>query len=89
MSQGDILRIMQSAIFLVIEVSAPVLLTGLVIGLLVSVFQAMTQINEQTLVFIPKILGILLAIVLFGGWMMTRVSEYTNGLFGMIAEIVK
>ena len=89
MSQGDVLRIMQNAIFLVIEVSAPVLLAGLVIGLLVSVFQAMTQINEQTLVFIPKILGILLAIVLFGGWMMTRVSEFTTGLFGMIADIVK
>ena len=89
MSQGDVLRIMQNAIFLVIEVAAPVLLAGLVIGLLVSVFQAMTQINEQTLVFIPKILGILLAIVVFGGWMMTRVSEFTTGLFGMIAEIVK
>ncbi|NLN45745.1 MAG: flagellar biosynthesis protein FliQ [Clostridiaceae bacterium] len=89
MSQGDILRIMQSAIFLIIEVSAPVLLAGLVVGLLVSVFQAMTQINEQTLVFVPKILAILLAIVMLGGWMMTRLSEFTTGLFGMVSEIVK
>ncbi len=89
MSQGDILRIMQNAIFLIIEVSAPALLAGLVIGLVVSIFQAMTQINEQTLVFIPKILGILLAIVLLGGWMMTRLTEFTTGLYGMVSEIVK
>lgn len=89
MSQGDILRIIQNAIFLIIEVSAPVLLAGLVVGLLVSVFQAMTQINEQTLVFIPKILAILLALVLLGGWMLTRVTEFTIGLFGSVAEIVK
>ncbi|MBP7402115.1 MAG: flagellar biosynthesis protein FliQ [Clostridia bacterium] len=89
MSQGDILKIMQSAIFLIIEVAAPVLLAGLVVGLLVSIFQAMTQINEQTLVFIPKILSILLAIVLLGGWMMTRVTEFTTGLLGMVADIVK
>jgi len=88
-SQGDILKIMQSAIFLIIEVAAPVLLAGLVVGLLVSIFQAMTQINEQTLVFIPKILSILLAIVLLGGWMMTRVTEFTTGLLGMVADIVK
>lgn len=89
MSQADVLQIGQDAIFTIIEVAAPILLTGLVIGLLVSIFQAMTQINEQTLVFIPKIVGILLAILVCGSWMLTRLSEFTGRMFESIAAIVR
>ena len=89
MSQADVLQIGQDAIFTIIEVAAPVLLVGLVIGLIVSIFQAMTQINEQTLVFIPKIVGILLALLVFGSWMLTRLSEFTNRLFGSISQIIQ
>jgi len=89
MSQADVLRIGQEAIYVIIEVSAPILLVGLVIGLLVSVFQAMTQINEQTLVFIPKIIGILLAILIFGSWMLTQLTEFTTRLFGNIAQMIQ
>lgn len=88
MDQAAVLQIYQEAITLVIEVSAPVLLIGLTVGLLVSVFQAMTQINEQTLVFIPKILSILLALLLFGGWMLTRLTEFTIHLFDSIQLLV-
>jgi len=63
MDQAVILQIFKEAITVVIEVSAPVLLIGLAVGLVVSIFQAMTQINEQTLVFIPKILSILLSLL--------------------------
>lgn len=88
MTQADVMRIFQEAIFTVIEVSAPVLLVGLIVGLLVSIFQAMTQINEQTMVFIPKIFGILLALLLFGSWMLTRLTEFTNRLFDNISVLV-
>lgn len=89
MSQADILQISQDAIYTIIEVSAPILLVGLVIGLIVSIFQAMTQINEQTLVFIPKIVGIMLTILLFGSWMLTRLTEFTYRLFNSIQMIIQ
>ena len=89
MSSIVIMRVFQEAISTVIQVSAPVLLIGLVVGLLVSIFQAMTQINEQTLVFIPKILAILLSLLLFGSWMLTKLCEFTQGLFENIATMVK
>ena len=89
MSQADVLRVSQEAITIIIEVAAPLLLVGLVIGLLVSIFQAMTQINEQTLVFIPKIVGILLALLVFGSWMLTRLTDFTTRLFGSIAQMIR
>lgn len=89
MEAGDVLRVLQDAIFLMIEVSAPVLLIGLAVGLIVSIFQAMTQINEQTLSFVPKILAILGALVLFGNWMITKLVDFTTGLFESIGTLVR
>jgi len=88
MSQGEILTIMQQAIYTILKVSAPMLLAGLIIGLIISIFQAMTQINEQTLVFVPKILGVLLALVFFGSWMLTTLVEFTQKLFESISTLV-
>ncbi len=89
MENGDVLRILQEAITLMIEVTAPVLLIGLVVGLIVSVFQAMTQINEQTLSFVPKILAILVSLIIFGSWMLTKLVEFTTLLFGNINSMIK
>jgi len=89
MDQAVILQIFKEAITVVIEVSAPVLLIGLVVGLVVSIFQAMTQINEQTLVFIPKILSILLSLLFFGSWMLTRLTEFTLRVFASISTLVE
>ncbi len=89
MEKGEVLRVLQEAITLIIQVSAPVLLIGLAVGLLVSIFQAMTQINEQTLSFVPKILAILGALVFFGSWMMTRLTDFTINLFENIATYVR
>jgi flagellar biosynthetic protein FliQ len=89
MDQAVVLQIFKDALTTVIEVSAPVLLVGLVVGLIVSIFQAMTQINEQTLVFIPKIISILLSLLFFGSWMLTRLSEFTYHLFARISTLVE
>ena len=89
MDNSDALRIIQEAITLLIEVSAPVLIVGLTVGLLVSIFQAMTQINEQTLSFVPKILAILAALIVFGSWMLTKLVQFTIQLFENIAVIVR
>lgn len=88
MSQGEVLMIMQQAIYTILKVGAPLMITALVVGLLISIFQAMTQINEQTLVFVPKILAVLIALVLFGSWMMTTLIEFTVKLFDSLPTLL-
>lgn len=88
LSQGEVLTIMQQAIYTILKVGAPMMITALVVGLLISIFQAMTQINEQTLVFVPKILAVLLALVLFGSWMMTTLIEFTVKLFDSLPTLL-
>lgn len=66
----------REAMYLIIRVSLPVLLVSLVVGLIISIFQTVTSIQEQTLTFVPKIIAIFLALVLFGQWMMNSMVEY-------------
>ena len=75
---------MQEAVTTIMTVSAPPLIIGMVVGIIVSIFQATTQINEQTLAFVPKIIAILLALLVFGGWMLTGLSDFTLRLFEYI-----
>jgi flagellar biosynthetic protein FliQ len=67
--------------------SAPVLLVALIVGLVISIIQATTSIQEQTLTFVPKIAAILIMLFLLGGWMLTSLRDYTATLFGMISEM--
>ena len=89
MDQAFVTGTMQDAVMTILTVSAPLLIVALVIGIVVSVLQATTQINEQTLVFIPKIVGMLLVLVVLGDWMLTRMSNYTTHLYEQILQIVK
>ncbi len=81
MSEGLIIELFQQAMLNVIFLSAPMLVLALIVGLLVSIFQATTQIQEATLVFIPKILAVLVAIIFFGPWILNTIVEYTKELF--------
>lgn len=74
----------QQAIELMLMLAGPMLLSALVIGLVVSVFQAATQINEQTLSFIPKLVGIFAALVLLGPWMVSMMVDFIQRLYGNI-----
>lgn len=76
-----VLDIIRDALFMIIKVSMPILLTGLIVGLIVSIFQTATSIQEQTLAFIPKIVAVFLAIIIFGSWIMNVLSTYTTELF--------
>lgn len=69
-------------------VCAPLLIIALVIGLLVSIFQATTQIQEQTLAFIPKIVAVMLALVFFGPWMLSQVLTFTQDIFSNLSKFV-
>jgi flagellar biosynthetic protein FliQ len=77
----------RKAVQTVLLVSAPMLLSGLIIGLLVSIFQAATQINEQTMTFVPKIVAVLLALLLFGPWIINIILPFTAGIFEGIATV--
>ena len=79
----------RQALEITIVLAAPVLVFGLVAGLLVSVFQAMTQINEITLTFIPKIAASVLALILFGPWMLGRLVNFTTVLFQSLPAYVR
>ncbi|MCE5236817.1 MAG: flagellar biosynthesis protein FliQ [Clostridiaceae bacterium] len=87
MSQAMIIKVLQDAITTVMVVSAPMLIVGMVVGVIVSIFQATTQINEQTLSFVPKIIAIFVAIVVFGGFILTNLSDFTYRVFDYVQSI--
>ncbi len=76
-----VLDYMREALMMIIKVSLPILLVGLVVGLIISIFQTATSIQEQTLAFVPKIIAVFLAIILFGSWILNMLSTYTIRLF--------
>lgn len=88
MSAEFIIGLAGQALFTVLKVSAPMLVIGLVVGLLVSIFQATTQIQEQTLAFIPKIVAVFVAILVFGPWMLNTMVDFTTHLLGNLASYI-
>lgn len=88
MTPETVLTIGQQAIEMTLMISAPLLLSALAIGLVVSIFQAATQINEMTLSFIPKLLGIFLMLILTGPWMVNAMVDYIRRLFGNIPWMI-
>ena len=82
MTAGEVSQIIAEGLWVIIKVSAPMLLVSLVIGLLVSIFQTATSIQEQTLTFVPKVLAIFLALILLGNWMATEITDYIVNLWG-------
>lgn len=87
MTTEFVVDLARRAIETTLLLSAPMLLAGLVVGLLVSIFQAATQINEQTMTFIPKIAAVLIALLLFSPWLIKVMLAFTSGVFGEIARV--
>ena len=88
MTQDRILDLVQMTILAVITAAAPPLILGLSVGLLVSIFQTVTSIQEPTLAFVPKILAVLLSLLFFGAFIMTTLMEYMANLYGMIPDLL-
>jgi flagellar biosynthetic protein FliQ len=89
MEQAQVIKVITDAVNTVLLVSAPMLIVAMVVGIIVSIFQATTQINEQTLAFVPKIVAIFLALLIFGGWMLTNLTDFTNRVFGYIGNMMQ
>ena len=88
MDQDTVVNLSTQAMELSLKIALPLLMCGLVVGLLVSVFQAVTQIQEQTLSFIPKILALAVVLVVGGPWMLNLLMAYTTELWGSIPETI-
>jgi len=87
MSQNMVIGILKDAIYTGLLISAPILVAAIVVGLIISIFQATTQIQEQTLTFVPKLVIVALVGLLTAGWMMTNMINFTQRIFGYIANI--
>jgi flagellar biosynthesis protein FliQ len=88
MSQEMVIEIAERAIYIVLIVSGPLLLVALALGLLVSIFQATTSIQEQTLAFVPKIVGVLVALILFGPWMLQYMTDYLHDILNNLIRYI-
>ena len=87
MTQGETLTIFKDALWLILKLSAPILIVSILIGLIISIFQAATQIHEQTLTFVPKIIVIAIILIVAGSWMMTNLTEYFRYLMNLMAGL--
>ena len=82
------MEIGRQAIEVTLLISAPILLTALIVGLIVSIFQAATQINESTLQFVPKLVAMFVVLILLGPWMLQYMVDYIQRLFGSIPQLI-
>ncbi len=89
MTIDDVTAIAGQALYLIIKVSAPVLLVSLVIGLIISIFQTVTSIQEQTLTFVPKIISVFVALMVLGNWMLNSMTEYMVELWSNFSLYIR
>lgn len=80
-TQGEVLDIAREAIYTIITISAPILLISLIVGLIISIFQTVTSIQEQTLTFVPKILAVFVGLMIFGAWILNELTDYMTRLW--------
>lgn len=88
MTPATVMEIGRQAIEVTLLIAAPMLLAALVVGLIISIFQAATQINEQTLQFVPKLIIMFLVLLLAGPWMLQYLMDYIQRLFGSIPQLI-
>ncbi len=88
MTPGVVMEIGRQAIEVTLLIAAPMLVTALVVGLIISIFQAATQLNESTLQFVPKLVAMFVVLLLAGPWMLQYLIDYIQRLFGSIPQLI-
>lgn len=88
MNSSDVITIARQTIWVIVETSVPILLVSMIVGLIISLFQTLTSIQEQTLTFVPKLLAIMLALMVMGTWIMNQIVSYMNTLWGSFAQYI-
>ena len=84
-----VISLARNALMTVLMVAGPMLAAGLVTGLVVSIFQATTQINEQTMIFVPKVVAIFVAAMLFGPWMLSMMTDFAEEMLGNLTMMIR
>lgn len=88
MDASTVIEISREALWLIIKCSAPILIVSLVVGLVISIFQTITSIQEQTLTFVPKILAVFITIMICGSWILDNIVEFMQALFNNFGQYV-
>jgi flagellar biosynthetic protein FliQ len=89
MNHGHVITLMQDSLRTILMIAFPLLGIGLVLGLLISIFQAATQISEQTVVFVTKIVSVFTALLIFGSWILSSLTEYFQRMIGYIMDVLR
>lgn len=88
MNTGDVITVARQTIWIIVKTAVPILLVSMIVGLIISLFQTLTSIQEQTLTFVPKLLAIMLALMLMGSWMLNEIVSYMNILWGSFSQYI-
>ena len=88
MNAHDVILVAEQGVLTVLMVAGPLLVIALSVGLIISILQAMTQIQEQTLSFIPKIIAVLLGIIIFGPWMLEHMVHFASSIFSNLTQFI-
>ncbi|MBU0481465.1 MAG: flagellar biosynthesis protein FliQ [Proteobacteria bacterium] len=89
MTPIEVVSLSQDAVKICLMISAPLLIVGMVVGIIIALFQATTQIQEMTLTFVPKIVAIMMTLLFFSSWMMTTMIDYTENLINSLPMIIR
>ena len=89
MNQTMVLELAKNSLMMAMLIGAPMIGMGLIVGLMISLFQAVTQINEMTLTFVPKIVAVVVALIIFGPWMLSNIMSFTIALFNSLSSLAK
>lgn len=89
MSQQDVINIARNTLWVIIETSMPLLLISMVVGLIISLFQTLTSIQEQTLTFVPKLLAIFVALMIMGSWILNTIVHYMTQLWSNFSQYIR
>ena len=87
MSEADAINILRGGILVTIKLSAPILVISMIVGLIISILQTTTSIQEQTLTFVPKLLAIVVTLLVFASWFVQEIMDYTREIFSLIEKI--
>ena len=88
MSSSDIITIARQTVWVIVKTSVPLLLVSMVVGLIISLFQTLTSIQEQTLTFVPKLIAILIGIMVMGTWILNEIVAFMNPLWGSFSQYI-
>ena len=88
MSSSDIITIARQTVWVIVKTSVPLLLVSMVVGLIISLFQTLTSIQEQTLTFVPKLIAILIGIMVMGTWILNEIVAFINTLWGSFSKYI-